>query len=379
MAHLRNNTAAPFPVPRPTTAANMDDNETNRTQVEPSSKSRQVRWNDEMDGFMIVALVNEVLAGHKRSDNGFTAVQISKAIESVKNGCGIVVSDKNVRERLKTLKREYAEVSQLLSTSVFGWDAESGRITADSIAWDDLVKGKPDFGKWRTKLCRRYDDMECIFGNDTATGDRAVSGFDTFSPTLVDESVNEHDTPTEDTDPSPIPTRKRHVAEGTTSGRRKRTKPYDDSDRSLALIAESSKKIAEAIHMQATLDTLNHVNWQLITEKLEAMDLQLVDIMKVMKAFRSDEGPQTPPSGSGRADIGVPSRGHVRPHELTSCPLEILRSPLERTKLEGTEGPQRGQSGLTRADGVRSSGQIGPQRGPSGPLERPLRPLEQPQ
>ncbi|KAL2500088.1 Myb DNA-bind 3 domain-containing protein [Abeliophyllum distichum] len=266
----------------------MDENETNRTQVEPSSKSRQVRWNDDMDGFMIVSLVNEVLAGHKRSDNGFTAFQISKAIESVQNGCGILVSDKNVRARLKTLKREYAEVSQLLSISGFGWDAESGRITADSIAWDDLVKGKPDFGKWRTKLCRRYDDMECIFGNDTATGDRAVSGFDTFSPMLVDESVNEHDTPTEEIDPSPIPTRKRHAAEGNTSGRRKRTKSYEDSDRSLAMIAESSKKIAEAIHMQATLDTLNHVNWQMITEKLEAMHLPLVDIMKVMKAFRSD-------------------------------------------------------------------------------------------
>ncbi|KAL2532649.1 Uncharacterized protein Adt_06000 [Abeliophyllum distichum] len=182
-----------------------------------------------MDGLMIVALVNEVLAGHKRSDNGFTSFQISKAIESVKNGCGIVVSDKNVRVRLKTLKREYAE-------------------------------GKPDFGKWRTKLCLRYDDMECIFGNDTATGDWAVSGFDTFLPMQVDESVNELDTPTEDTDSSPIPSRKRHAAEGTTS----------------------------AIHMQETLDTVNHVNWQLITEKVEAMDLHLVDIMKVMKAFRSD-------------------------------------------------------------------------------------------
>ncbi|KAL2470539.1 Myb DNA-bind 3 domain-containing protein [Abeliophyllum distichum] len=212
MAHLRNNTTTPFHVPRPTTAANMDENETNRTQVEPSTKSRQVRWNDDMDGLMIVALVNEVLAGHKRSDNGFTAFQILKAIESMQNGCGILVSDKNVRARLKTLKREYAE-------------------------------GKPDFGKWMTKLCRRYDDMECIFGNDTATGDRAVSGFDTFSPMLVDESVNEHDTPTEETDPSPIPTRKRHAAEGTTS---------DDY------------------------------------RKTRGMDLQLVDIMKVMKAFRSD-------------------------------------------------------------------------------------------
>ncbi|KAL2508725.1 uncharacterized protein Fot_32372 [Forsythia ovata] len=105
----------------------------------------------------------------------------------------------------------------------------------------------------------------------------------------VDDSVNELDTPTEDTDRSPTPSRKRGSEEGTSTGRRKRTKPHDDeSHRALALIAESSRKIVDAIHMQATLDTLNHVNWQLITEKLEAMDLDLVDIMKVMKAFRSD-------------------------------------------------------------------------------------------
>ncbi|KAL2537896.1 uncharacterized protein Fot_19287 [Forsythia ovata] len=127
--------------------------------------------------------------------------------------------------------------------------------------------------------------MECIFGNDTATGDRAVSGFDNFSHMQVDDSVNELDTPTEDTDPSPTPSHKRGSEEGTSTGR-KRTKPHDDdSHRALALIAESSRKIVDAIHMQATLDTLNHVNWQLITEKLEAMDLDLVDIMKVMKAF----------------------------------------------------------------------------------------------
>ncbi|KAL2557445.1 uncharacterized protein Fot_02184 [Forsythia ovata] len=134
MAHQRHNTAAPFQVPRPTTATSMDDNDTNRTQGYPSTKIWQVSWNDDMDGFMIIALVNQVLAGHKRSDNGFTSFQISKAIENVKDGCGIVVLDKNVRARLKTLKREYAEVSHLLSISGFGWDAETGRITADSLA-----------------------------------------------------------------------------------------------------------------------------------------------------------------------------------------------------------------------------------------------------
>ncbi|KAL2519884.1 uncharacterized protein Fot_23807 [Forsythia ovata] len=117
----------------------MDDIDTNSNQVDPSTKIRQVRWNDDMDVFMIIALVNQVLVGHKRSDNGFTSFQISKAIESVKPGCGIVVSNKNVRVGLKTLKKEYAEVSQVSSISGFGWDVETGRITANSLAWDDLV------------------------------------------------------------------------------------------------------------------------------------------------------------------------------------------------------------------------------------------------
>ncbi|KAL2474936.1 Myb DNA-bind 3 domain-containing protein [Abeliophyllum distichum] len=288
MAHYQQSYVAPNRVPRPSIASNTEYIDPNNTQVDPNTKIRQVRWNDEMDGFMITALVNQVLAGHKRIDNGFTSFQVSKAIDSVTNGCGVVVSDKNVRSRLKTLKKEYAEVNQLLSISGFGWECETGRITADSITWDDLVKGKPELGKWRTKLCRRYEEMELIFGNDTATGDRAVSGFDNFSPIQVDESLNEFDTPTEETDPSPNISCKRNAEEGTSKKRHKRAHHFDDSHGSLSVIAESSKKIAQAMQMQAALDTLNHVNWQLITEKLEAMDLDLVDILKVIKAFRAD-------------------------------------------------------------------------------------------
>ncbi|KAL2558294.1 uncharacterized protein Fot_03033 [Forsythia ovata] len=296
MAHQQQSAAAPLRAPRPTIASNTEYIDTNNSQVDPNTKIRQVRWNDEMDGLMIIALVNQVFSGHKRSDNGFTSFQVSKAIESVSNGCGVVVSDKNVRSRLKTLKKEYAEVNQLLSISGFGWESETGRITADAFAWDDLVKGKPELGKWMTKLCRRYDDMEAIFGNDTATGDRAYRVL-IISPRYklfcmfaisVDESLNEVDTPNEETDPSPNTSRKRNAEEGTSKNRRKRTHHFDESHGSLSVLAEASKKIAQAMQMQAALDTLNHVNWQLITEKLEAMDLDLVDILKVMKAFRSD-------------------------------------------------------------------------------------------
>ncbi|KAL2504735.1 Uncharacterized protein Adt_20356 [Abeliophyllum distichum] len=230
MAHLRHNSAAPFQVPRPTTATNMDEIDTCTTHVDPSSKIRQVRWNDDMDGFMIAAIVHEVLA------------------------------DKNVRARLKTLKKEYAEVSQLLSISGFGWDAESGRITVDSLAWDDLVKGKPDFengGRNSVVVMMKWSlFLETIQQLEIGPYQNSIISHLCKLMTVLTRLTLQ----LKDTDPSPNPTRKRHADEGTTTGRRKRRKPYEDSDRSLALIAGVIKKIAEAIHMQATLDTLNHVN-----------------------------------------------------------------------------------------------------------------------
>ncbi|CAI9778727.1 unnamed protein product [Fraxinus pennsylvanica] len=192
MAQNRRSSTGPFHVPKPTTNSDGNDIDFGRSQVKPNARTRHVRWSDKMDGFMITSLVEQVLAGHKRSDNGFTSFQVSKAIDRVLNGCGVMVSDKNVRARLKTLKKEHAEVRQLLNMSGFGLDPETGRIVADVVAWDEFIKGKPKFGKWRTKLCPRYDEMETIFGNDAATGERAVSGFDHFSlMNVTDESVNE--------------------------------------------------------------------------------------------------------------------------------------------------------------------------------------------
>ncbi|CAI9770882.1 unnamed protein product [Fraxinus pennsylvanica] len=205
MAQNRRNSMGHFHVPRPTTPSDGNYIDFGRSQVEPNARTRHVRWSDEMDSFMITSLVEQVLAGHKRSDNGFTSFQVSKAIDKVLNGCGVIVSNKNVRARLKTLKKEYAEVRQLLNMSGFGLDPETGRIVADAVAWDKFIKGKPKFGKWRTKLCPRYTEMETIFGNDTATGERTVSGFDHFSPVNVtDESVNELDVENVEMGPSPV-------------------------------------------------------------------------------------------------------------------------------------------------------------------------------
>ncbi|XP_022855085.1 uncharacterized protein LOC111376360, partial [Olea europaea var. sylvestris] len=142
--------------------------------------------------------------------------------------------------------------------------------------------------KLKTKLCSRYDNLDAIFGNDSATGDRAVTGNDILSPDH-DENLHEVDGQNEDTDPSPIHSPKRNAEGGTNKVRHRHTQPNDESLVALSSIAESSKKIANTMETQATLDTLNHINWQLVLEKLQGMSIEKSDIMQVMKIFRSDE------------------------------------------------------------------------------------------
>ncbi|XP_022865259.1 uncharacterized protein LOC111385119 [Olea europaea var. sylvestris] len=234
MANIRQSSAAPFRVPRPTLHSNVE--EISSTQVDPNSRNRQIRWSDAMDGCMITALLHEVLSSHKRSDNGFSSYHLSKAIKSVHNGCRVMVFDKNVRARLKTLKKEYVEVRQLLSMSGFGLDPHTGRVTTNVLAWEELLKSKPEFEKWRTKFCSRYDDLEAIFGNDYATGDRAITDNDILSPDH-DENVHEVDSQNEDTDPSPIRAPKRNAEGGANKVHRRRTQPNDESLVALSSIA----------------------------------------------------------------------------------------------------------------------------------------------
>ncbi|KAM7461213.1 hypothetical protein LguiA_029334 [Lonicera macranthoides] len=127
----RQSSTAPFRVPRPITPSDLEDIDPNSPQADHSARTRHVRWNFAMDGF--------------------------------------VVSEKNVRSPLKTLEKEYVEVRQLLSISGFGLDPSTGR-------------GKPDSRKWRHKLCPRYNEFEAIFENDSATGDLSIIGNDNFSP-----------------------------------------------------------------------------------------------------------------------------------------------------------------------------------------------------
>lgn len=139
------------------------------------------------------------------------------------------------------------------------------------------------------KLCPRYYDLVTIFGSDSATGDRAVSGND--FPPMNESDINNpvdlgDENDVDETQPSHSITSNRTTQGGAPKGRRKRAKPMDDAALALAKIAQSSEKIALAFEKQATQ---NHVNGQAILEKLEEMGIEQGDIIELMQLFEQDE------------------------------------------------------------------------------------------
>ncbi|KAJ6793586.1 Uncharacterized protein M6B38_234860 [Iris pallida] len=236
-----------------------------------------------MDQVLINGLLEVVLAGPKRSEKGFKSEYLTKVIEKVREACHISICVDNVRGRLRTLKKECDEITKLFKTSGFGLDS-SGRVSADPITWENYIKEKSDGAKMKEKLCPRYYDLLTVFGNDAATGDRAVSGND-FPPMSepVDDLEGENDV--EETQPSHSINSHRLV-QGGPPQRRKRTKPMEDAALALAKIAKSSEMIAVAFDKQASQ---NYVNGQALLERLKEMNIDQGDIMDLMEVFEGDK------------------------------------------------------------------------------------------
>ena len=102
------------------------------------------------------------------------------------------------------------------------------------------------------------------------------------------ESVNEIDSQSEGANPSKKSDSKRSAEGGTNKSRRRHTQ-LDDSILALLSIAKSSKRIANAMEIQATLETQNHMNWQLVLDKLKGMKIDRRDMMQIMKIFQANE------------------------------------------------------------------------------------------
>ncbi|KAM7507961.1 hypothetical protein LguiA_018414 [Lonicera macranthoides] len=259
------------------------------SEAEGDSKKGQIRWRKDMDDVLITTLVDHVLSKGRKVDNAFKSEELAPLITQVHEKCDVAVAEKNVRFRLKTLRKECVELYTLFQISGFGWDENTGRITADPSVWDEYTKANPNLSKLRGKVCPYYLELEILFGSDTATGDRAVSGHDipqmSGSNANDDISLDENELEEDEIIPNPSVTSKRATRGGGSTSRRKRGH-LTEEDIAFSIIAESSKEIAEAIK---TYTSQKKINWQSVIEKLQDVGISDSDVIKVMELLEKDK------------------------------------------------------------------------------------------
>ncbi|PIA56357.1 hypothetical protein AQUCO_00700585v1 [Aquilegia coerulea] len=123
-----------------------------------------------MDSILIRVLYDEALSGNRRSDNGWKPEAIKHVVDAVVAHCGYALMAKNVRGRLKTMKKEYGAAKEALDLSGFTFNNETNLIEADETAWSDYLRDYPKASYLRNKMLPHYEETVIIFGKDVATG-----------------------------------------------------------------------------------------------------------------------------------------------------------------------------------------------------------------
>ncbi|KAE8210881.1 hypothetical protein CF327_g5309 [Tilletia walkeri] len=81
----------------------------------------------------------------------------------------------DVRNHYRSLKGMWKEAKELIDMSGFGWDEDRKKVTAEEEVWNDLIKRRPEFKKWKAKSFPLYPRLDALNAKVT-TGGRAVSG-----------------------------------------------------------------------------------------------------------------------------------------------------------------------------------------------------------
>ncbi|TYH15925.1 hypothetical protein ES288_A05G077800v1 [Gossypium darwinii] len=72
----------------------------------------------------------------------------------------------HIRNRLKTWKKQYGTLRDLLSHPGFKWDRTWKMIIADDSVWTNYVKAHPEATTFRGRVIENYDNLCTIFAND---------------------------------------------------------------------------------------------------------------------------------------------------------------------------------------------------------------------
>ncbi|KAK6936898.1 Myb/SANT-like domain [Dillenia turbinata] len=128
-------------------------------------RGKCIIWTHEMDFFLTQTLVEQVKMGNK-VDKILKPAAYTAAVRALNENFGLDMNKVHIKSRLKTWKKLYALVKELLAHNGFEWDEKQKMVVATASSWNDYIKSHPDAKRLRAKSIPNYDGLRIIIDNE---------------------------------------------------------------------------------------------------------------------------------------------------------------------------------------------------------------------
>ncbi|XP_028781955.1 L10-interacting MYB domain-containing protein isoform X2 [Neltuma alba] len=119
-------------------------------------------WQPPMDHYLINLMLAHVHKGN-RVDGAFSKQAWMEMISSFNENFGFDHSVEILKNRYKTLRRQYNVIKSLLHLDGFVWDDARQMVTADDYLWQDYIKVHPDARQFMTRPVPYFKDLCVIY------------------------------------------------------------------------------------------------------------------------------------------------------------------------------------------------------------------------
>ncbi|XVF47195.1 hypothetical protein PTKIN_Ptkin03bG0089600 [Pterospermum kingtungense] len=221
-------------------------------------KGKYILWTNEMDRCLAEQLVEQVTLGNKLLKS-FKPVAFKAALSVLNKKFSLDLTTENIRNRLKTWRKQYRLVKELLSQHGFQWDEGQKMVIANDLEWREWIKRNPDVSYVRGRTIDNLNELHIIVGNEQADGDSPEAGNRVVNPiqndkepveapvqVVVDEEMD-HGNTDDDVQVSSQQTRARHSSSSHSKEALKRKRTSDVMLELMSAMAENIGRIADAL------------------------------------------------------------------------------------------------------------------------------------
>jgi hypothetical protein len=118
----------------------MDAQDTNQQGTDiTTEKVKSVTWTDEMDLCLTELLVNQVMLGNKLEKNFKTSAYIA-TVAVLNDRFNLNLTIENIKSRLRTWRKQYVLMKEMLSRGGFEWDEARKMVVATDSTWNEYIK-----------------------------------------------------------------------------------------------------------------------------------------------------------------------------------------------------------------------------------------------